>query len=1056
MAQAFLLRPRLLRRLLAALEVGHVLMVAPAGYGKTTLLRSLASHRPHTYYLALTPGDVDLAHFRARFQQAAPSTPDSLLLLDDVHHLEGGTQAMGWLVQQLARPAPRLVLSGRSFALPPELASEAVDTLSRLTAEELAFTWDECQALLAERHRDLTSDELMAWHQRTEGWPMALALLSHWASPVSPGTIRTELFPYLAESLLDGLPPELRRYLYVTAVPLRFNDALARVLLGQGERAVQLRGEVQRRNLFLQPAELPDWFRYHELVREFLLQTAPFDLASVFERTVAWFDAQGDPEMAIEHALAGRLFQEAAERLLQLPEEFVWAHSRQLTYRRWVLALDEPTRTAHPNLLSRLGMYLHFVPGYREEAWHFLTQGLDLAEAQGDAFTRCWAYGRAASLLFREARYAEAMDFCNRLLRDPDCNQRQRMFALRISSLALGRLARFPEARTVFQETIALAQELDDPREEAFQHTNFAIAVLIPLGDFTAAQHHLEQAPLNLEGPGVDITILLNWCELYATQGDWDGLRTVLERVEGALEEVEVQETSQLLWCWYYRALWATARGQFDQAEAARLQAVELAREDPFAQGYLARLAVYMERRQGRFQAARRRIDQALSNGSCNIPLQRALLALERGILDELLSAEDGWLPALHPETANLVRWRARSELVRLRALLALRCWRVGDPRWRRHLRAALRALQRPGYGHLLTRRDPDLGARFWTVALAEGVAVDRAVAALQEIDRPDTVARLFRHPEPGARARAARVLATMGHETSMPLLAEALAAEQDPETASSLEAALAHLESRPPPPLRVRLMGTFALWRGGERIPEQAWPRPLTRRVFQYFALHQGVPLSRDRILDDLWPGMESRKAWATFRTVYSQLRRVLDPHMRPRMPARYFTVEDETYCFDPDGHSQVDVAVFRTTVRQVLDTAHRFDIPPLPTVLMAALESWEPLLPDLPYAEWLLEAREQLHGLYAEGCLYAAQALLVRDRPPEATIWARRAVATAPWMEEGYQILMRAYARQGKRSLALRTYAQAVDRLRQELDTPPSPLTQWLAERVRRGEAI
>jgi DNA-binding SARP family transcriptional activator len=367
-----------------------------------------------------------------------------------------------------------------------------------------------------------------------------------------------------------------------------------------------------------------------------------------------------------------------------------------------------------------------------------------------------------------------------------------------------------------------------------------------------------------------------------------------------------------------------------------------------------------------------------------------------------------------------------------------------------------LHALDRPGHEHLLTHYDADLGSHFWALGLAEGVAPERAMAALREIGNPEPVLPLLAHQNPTVRIHAAQALAAIGREEAMPALADALAAEGDQQATASLETALAHLESQPPPPLKVKLMGDFALWRGGQPVPVEAWQRPVVRRLFQYFALHRGEPLPRDRILDDLWPLSEPQKAWAAFRTSYSKLRPVLDPHLRPKRPSRYMAVQGEVYCFDPHGMAHVDTEVFEATVRRTLCAAEGQDMPPLPDELLAALESWEPLLPELPYEEWLLEARERLHSTYVEGCLYVAQTLLVYGRPGEAEGWARRTVQAAPWLEEGYQALMRAYARQGQRALALKTYAEAAEALRRELDVEPSSLTQWLAERLRQGEGI
>jgi LuxR family transcriptional regulator, maltose regulon positive regulatory protein len=193
--------------------------------------------------------------------------------------------------------------------------------------------------------------------------------------------------------------------------------------------------------------------------------------------------------------------------------------------------------------------------------------------------------------------------------------------------------------------------------------------------------------------------------------------------------------------------------------------------------------------------------------------------------------------------------------------------------------------------------------------------------------------------------------------------------------------------------------------------------------------------------------------------RTLFSWLRRALDPYLRPKTPARYFLLDGEVYCFAPDavrGYIYSDMAAFEDAVQTTLAQAELNDLPLLPDEFLHALENWAPLLPELPYEPWAVTARERVTGLYVEGCLHAAQTLLHLRREPEAAHWARNAIQTAPWLEEAYQALMRAQARQGQRSLALRTYTEAVEALERELDVAPSALTEWLAQRVRQGEHI
>lgn len=78
------------------------------------------------------------------------------------------------------------------------------------------------------------------------------------------------------------------------------------------------------------------------------------------------------------------------------------------------------------------------------------------------------------------------------------------------------------------------------------------------------------------------------------------------------------------------------------------------------------------------------------------------------------------------------------------------------------------------------------------------------------------------------------------------------------------------------------------------------------------------------------------------------------------------------------------------------------------------------------------------------------------MRREEQQALAWADRVLAEAPWVEEAYQAKMRALARLGERTQALAVYEDARAALARELGVEPSPLTEWLAEQLRRGEMI
>ena len=478
----------------------------------------------------------------------------------------------------------------------------------------------------------------------------------------------------------------------------------------------------------------------------------------------------------------------------------------------------------------------------------------------------------------------------------------------------------------------------------------------------------------------------------------------------------------------------------------------------------------WLERRHKNYAGTIEIVDSALKNVWPS-KLYRGILGLEREIAYFFGTAEQ------QPKSVNdgeewrlLINLRARPWLVRLRALLALRCHRAGNPRWRRHINAVLRSRTRFGYEKLLITREPDLGAHFWALCVAEGSETEFATVALKEIGQIEPITNLLAAQSPARKLleiersrdweiRLIDALVAIGKETAIPVLMDRLEGEKDKTVVAALEAALDQLESAPPPKLEITLLGGFQVKSDGIVIDDAVWQRPAAKRLFQYFALHHGESLTRDRILDDLWPSSDPQQARASFRTITSWLRKAIEPYLRAKAPSRYLSLKGDMYCFNPLRNAElvaIDVETFEQTIKGILVAVEAQDVPSLPADLLLQLSLWQPLLPDLQYESWTLEARERVQESYVQGCLYVATSLLVLDRPAEAMPWAERAIKTAPWLEEGYQALMRAHARLGQRTLALKTYADCVAALKRELDVPPSRRTEWIAKRLRTDEEV
>jgi DNA-binding SARP family transcriptional activator len=1060
MKSALLFRKQLLQSWQIALTNQHLVIAAPAGYGKTILLQQLATYRPQSYYLLLTATDGDTAVLQSRLQPH--QRPGHTLLLDDIHHLAGSETAVAWLRQQLVQSTCRYVLCGRF--LPTALEIALTKGQATLWPEsDLLFSAAESQALLSDQS-DL-AQRWSDWHEQLAGWPLGLALITRLPTlQQTPKLARQQLFTYLAHELFDQLPADLYHFMRVTAVPLTFNDELASHLLNDNSPA-SLRQTAQQRNLFLYQDEQPGWFRYHDLIRDYLLSQHD-ELDGYWQKTIAWFEAQEDLPQAIEHALAAGWQDEAARLIALVPTAYVYRTDRYLTYQRWVESLAEPVRLQNPRLLFLLGNFLQFVEGQAKAARLYAQQAVAAAHEQGNRPVGLLARWQLAEMDLKQNRPTEALlHELAALSAEPEVA----LYASRTYSQALIDLGHFTQAIPAWKRAAVLAAERQGKDQLWQTRKDLALTTLLPLGRFAQATAEFDEAlQYFADKPGYLHETLRNRCELHFVCADWPALAETLARLEEVEQQLESPPGSDaLFWLACYRVLLAVSRDQFAAAEQ-QLAALSN-RYESGKRRYeiaLARAQSWLLRRQGRLVEAITQAEVELAQPP-TLPYYHALLALEHDIAAGLLFL-DGQRPnfSLRPETIALIGMRARPDLVRLRALLALVCHRQPNAswangswanwRWRRHFQAALYALTLPYHERLLTDRDPELGGRFWQLAVIEGLAVAQAGNALHHLNRPELLYPLLTHPETAVRRRAARILRQMGREAAMPPLSRAIGKEKDKATKQVLTAVLTHLETSPPPPMQIQLLGDFRLVRDGRLIPDSDWPRPVTRRLAQYFALHRGVPLPRDQILDDLWPNLPPAKAWANFRTIYSQLRRLVEPYMRPKVDSRYFSLEGDRYLFDPGGYVTVDVVEFETAVRQALATAADHPLPPLPNDLLTQLENWQPLLPELAYEEWLLAARERLETTYIEGCLYVARGQLSYGRPAETVVWARRAVAKAPWLEEGYRALMRAYARQDKRSLALKTYEEAVRALQDELNVTPSAMTQWLHTRLQRGEAI
>lgn len=403
---ALIPRPRLHTALQRANDVPFTLLIAPAGYGKTTLVRQWqAGQEGPGVWLTLDRDDIDphrlVSHLLAALQPVLALDPrtigtagsDSMseiggaiadalfdvegkpfIILDDVH--EALSQALVALLTSLVRLLPPnvhlLVLSRRD--VPASLARmRAQGQLLELRAADLRFTRDETETLvtlLAGDCADPVVVDLLQEH--TDGWITGLRLAIE-ALPLArdsrelarAASGQRHLMQYLVEEMLASASPADQEFLIHTSIAHRLSVPLAEVLLPEAvPGASQPRLErLAQEHLFLEETDEPGWYRYQPLVQQ-LLQTRLATRAgagtvhSLHELAGAWFAAQSMVADALPHLLAtGSL--DAAAALIEHHMHDLFAREDWRTVASWLQQLPEDLVHERPGLLLARGMVVH-------------------------------------------------------------------------------------------------------------------------------------------------------------------------------------------------------------------------------------------------------------------------------------------------------------------------------------------------------------------------------------------------------------------------------------------------------------------------------------------------------------------------------------------------------------------------------------------------------------------------------------------------------------------------------------------------------------------------
>lgn len=402
-------RPHLNKELDASLDKPLILLSAPAGFGKTTLLSSWIRTRSQHYactWLSLDSGDNDVTRFWTYMVAALrPSIPgfeaqalpilqtqpelpietlpttlinalsethrETLLVIDDLHVITEPAilQTLSYLLEHIP-PHLHLIIASRGEPQLPLTRLRAQGRLKELRTADLRFTPAEINSFLKQiMNLKLSEQQIAALDAHTEGWIAGLQLAGLSMQGRSDITnflasftgSHRYILDYLTAEVLQRQPEHVQSFLLQTSILERLSAPLCNELTMRND-SQDILEYLEHANLFLIPLdEQRQWYRYHHLFADFLhnrlQQSHPELLPALHRRAAQWYEHYGLMSVTMEHAFASgdlRYTTCLAERFA-IP---MTARGEVMGFLRWLERL--PTEL----IKSHLHLYIYFAGAY--------------------------------------------------------------------------------------------------------------------------------------------------------------------------------------------------------------------------------------------------------------------------------------------------------------------------------------------------------------------------------------------------------------------------------------------------------------------------------------------------------------------------------------------------------------------------------------------------------------------------------------------------------------------------------------------------------------------
>jgi LuxR family transcriptional regulator, maltose regulon positive regulatory protein len=1052
-----LTRQRLLASMYESLDKKLIMVSAPAGYGKTSLLIDLASQSElPCCWLALDEMDREpqrfIAYLIAAMAEGFPKFGNQsasmlvgltsfaqddmermlvtlvnetyeqihehfILVLDDFHLVDDVEPIQTFLNRfvQLVDENCHLIISSRTLTSLSDLPlMVARDQVSGLGFSDLAFHPDEIQALLVQNNNQRISDEEAGkMIEKTEGWITGLQFTGTGASTgdlIKPTTnTGVGLSDFLGQQVLDRQSPALRDFLLRTSMLEEFDALLCQAVLAplypQPQNWQSLIGAIVQNNLFVLPVGTDGkWLRYHHLFRDFLRarfeREYPEEVKPILSRMGQAYEELGEWEKAhyiYKYLNDQRVLAEMVER-----SSTPMLQRAMLTLESWLNDLPPSLLRTRAGLLSIRGAIVYMKGNLRE--------GLKLLDQAEQAFRlEKNIAGLALTLVRRGIVYRFLGDY-DASLRDAnevielteglDDLQNLCAEALRVKGLALYRLGQTRQAVDFLENSLNLHIHLNDTSgiPVLFMETGMVYQAIGKYSDAGTAYEKALQIWRQEGNLSWQANLLNNLGVLRHFQGEYE--KAVLAFEEGL---ISAQHSG------YARmeALIAIGLGDlyteledFDVAQRNYQHAQEIVQrmDDRFLVFYLIMAQAGLALLQKEIKNAVQQIadaDEMIKSG--HSIYEKGLLNLTLGRLSLLQGDPTRSVHQLEEAEHCFSEDGRKLEGDASRIWLASAYYQIKD------FSAARQIIK-----NVLVSRGQ--------VTDAILVAVHQARQWLDGLQKDAEVGRLVGD----LLTRASRL------SNKMPAIRRQLHR-------------MAHVVEIPHAHLIIKTFGAASVTVGGKLLTLSDWQTQSVRDLFFYLLMSQ-KPLTKEQVGEILWPDLDDpQKLKLRFKNEIYRLRRAVGQDV--------IEYEDIYYRFNHSLDFEYDVEAFESFLARARSTVNLADQTEFYQKAVDLVHG--PFLKDI-YADWASFERERLGLTYLSALVTLAELFQKQARPEQALAACQRALDYDITYEAAYSLSMQIYHRMGDRASVKRIYQTCEETMQRQLGMSPAKETKELYNRL------